>query len=60
MHNVIDPTPKKDLLLLQEALKAEVDKDACENWQGICEPSGSYTGQEHSSWRCRVDSRDTG
>ena len=35
---VIDQTPKKDILVVQEDWHAKVDKYACENWQGICGP----------------------
>ena len=30
---VIDQTPKKDILVVQEDCNAKVGKDACENWQ---------------------------
>ena len=36
LHNVIDQTPKKDILVVQGDLNAKGDRDACGNWQGIC------------------------
>ena len=36
LQNVIDQTPKKDILVVQEDWNAKVGKDACGNWQGIC------------------------
>ena len=38
LHNVIDQTPKKDILVVEGDWNANVGKDACENWQGICGP----------------------
>ena len=38
LQNVIDQTPKKDILIVQGDWNAKVGKDACENWQGICGP----------------------
>ena len=38
LQNVIDQTPKKDILVVQGDLNAKVGKDACENCQGICGP----------------------
>ena len=38
LQNVIDQTPKKDILVVQRDWNAKVGKDACENWQGICGP----------------------
>ena len=40
-QNVIDETLKKDILVVQGDWNAKVGKDACENWQGICEPFGN-------------------
>ena len=37
-QNVIDQTPKKDILVVQGDLNAKVGKDACGNWQSICGP----------------------
>ena len=37
-QNVIDQTPKKDILVVQGDWKAKVGRDACGNWQGICGP----------------------
>ena len=36
LQNVIDQTPKKDILVVQGDWNAKVGKDACGNWQGIC------------------------
>ena len=36
--NVIDQTPKKDILVVQGDWNAKVGKDAYGNWQGICGP----------------------
>ena len=36
LQNVIDQTPKKDILVVQGDWKAIVGREACENWQGIC------------------------
>ena len=38
LQNVIDQTPKKDILVVQGDWNAQVGKDACENRQGICGP----------------------
>ena len=38
LKNVIDQTPKKDILVVQGDWNAKVGKDVCENWQGICGP----------------------
>ena len=38
LHNVIDQTPKKDILIVQGDWNAKVGRDACGNWQGICGP----------------------
>ena len=38
LQNVIDQTPKKDILVVQGDWNAKVGKDACENWQGMCGP----------------------
>ena len=36
LQNVIDQTPKKDILVAQGDWNAIVGRDACGNWQGIC------------------------
>ena len=36
LQNVIDQTPKKDILVVQEDWNAKVGREACGNWQGIC------------------------
>ena len=36
LQNVIDQTPKKDILVVQGDWNAKVGRDAC--WQGICGP----------------------
>ena len=36
LQNVIDQTPKKDILVVQGDWNAEVGRDACGNWLGIC------------------------
>ena len=38
LQDVIDQTPKKDILGVQGDWNAKVGKDACGNWQGICGP----------------------
>ena len=38
LQNVIDQTPKKDILVVQGDSNAKVGRDACGNWQGICGP----------------------
>ena len=38
LQNVIDQTPKKDILVVQGDWIAKVGKDTCGNWQGICGP----------------------
>ena len=38
LQNVIDQTPKKDILVVQGDWNAKVGRDACRNWQGICGP----------------------
>ena len=35
---VIDQTPKKDILVVQGDWNAEVGRNVCGNWQGICGP----------------------
>ena len=36
--NVVDQTPKKDILVVQGDWNAKPGRDACGNWQGICGP----------------------
>ena len=38
LQDVIDQTPKKDILVVQGDWNAKVGRDACRNWQGICGP----------------------
>ena len=38
LQNVIDQTPKKDILLVQGDWNAKMGKDAHENFQGILRP----------------------
>ena len=38
LQNVIDQTPKMDILVVQGDWNAKVGKDACGNWQGIYGP----------------------
>ena len=38
LQNVIDQTPKKDILVVQGDWNAKVGRGACGNWQGICGP----------------------
>ena len=38
LQNVIDQTPKKDILVVQGDWNAKVGRDACGKWQGICGP----------------------
>ena len=35
-QDMIDQTPKMDILVVQADWNAKVSKDACGNWQGIC------------------------
>ena len=37
-QNVIDQTPKKNILIVQRDWNAKVGRDACGHWQGICGP----------------------
>ena len=38
LQNVINQTPKKDILVVKGDWNAKVGRDACGNWQGICGP----------------------
>ena len=38
LQNVIDQTPKKDILVVQGHWNAKVGRDACGNWHSICGP----------------------
>ena len=38
LQNVIDQTPKTDILVVQGDWNAKVGKNVCGNWQGICGP----------------------
>ena len=38
LQNVIDQTPKKDILVVQGYWNAKVGRDACGDWRGICGP----------------------
>ena len=38
LQNVIDQTPRKDILVVQGDWNAKVGRDACGNWHGICGP----------------------
>ena len=38
LQNVIDQTPKLDILVVQGDWHAKVGRDACGNWQDICGP----------------------
>ena len=38
LQNVIDETPKKNILVVQGDWNAKVGRDACGNWQDICGP----------------------
>ena len=38
IQNVIDQTPKKDILVVQGDWNAEVGRDACGNWRDACGP----------------------
>ena len=38
LQNVIDQTPKKDILVVQGDWNAKVGRDTCGNWQEICGP----------------------
>ena len=41
LQNVVDQTPKMDILVAQGDWNAKVGKDACENWQDVCGPFSS-------------------
>ena len=43
LQNVIDQTPKKDILVVQGDWNAKLGTDACGNWQGICAFSNDDT-----------------
>ena len=43
LQNVIDQTPKKDILVVQGDWNAKVGSDACGNWQGI---RGSFCNED--------------
>ena len=38
LQNVIDQTPKKDILVVQGDSNAKEGRDACGDWQGFCGP----------------------
>ena len=38
LQNVVDQTPKMDLLVVQGDWNAKLGRDACENGQSICGP----------------------
>ena len=46
LQNVLEQTPKKDILVVQGDWNAKVGKDACGNWQGICGPYGNDNTHE--------------
>ena len=43
LQNVINQTPKKDVLVVQGDWNAKVGKDACGNWQVFVDPSAMMT-----------------
>ena len=43
LQNIIDQTPKKNILVVQGDWNAKVGNDACKNWQGLCGPSAKTT-----------------
>ena len=47
LHNVIDQTSKKYILVLQGDRNAKMGQDAHENWQGICGPFCNDETNEH-------------
>ena len=47
LQNVIDQTPKKDILVVQGDWNAKVGRDACGNWQGVCGPFCNDETNEH-------------
>ena len=52
LQNVIDQTPKKDILVVQREWNAKVGKDACGNWQSISpfvDPSAMMTQMREDS-----------
>ena len=54
LQNVIDQTPKKDILVVQGDWNDEVGKDVFENWQGVCGPfcndDGPFCNNELGRW----------
>ena len=49
-QNVIDQTPNV-ILVVQGDWNAEVGRDACGNWQGICRPScNDETNEDSDFW----------
>jgi len=36
LQEVVDKTPKKDILVVQGDWNAKIGEDACKNWQGTC------------------------
>ena len=51
LQNVFDQTPKKDILVVQGDWNANVCRDACRNWQGIC---GPFCNNDTNERRLRV------
>ena len=49
LQNVIDQTPKKDILVVQGDWNAKVGEDACGNWRGICGPFCNVTQMKEDS-----------
>lgn len=43
LQEVIDQTPRKDIIVVQGDWNAKVGEDACKNWKGIC---GQYCNNE--------------
>ena len=49
LQNVMDQTPKKDIFVVQGDWNAKMGKDACENLQGILDPSALMTQMREDS-----------
>ena len=49
LQNVIDQTPKMDIVVVQGDWNTRAGKDAYENWQGICDASAMKTQMKEDS-----------
>ncbi|XP_012940431.1 uncharacterized protein LOC106012332 [Aplysia californica] len=51
IQEVIDQTPKKYIIVVQDDWNAKVEKDACKNWKGTC---GQYCNSESNERGLRL------